>query len=196
MHAFPSKTAIAMAVAIAATHSGMASATPVRYDIEPTHTFVNFEVRHFNTSTVRARFDKVDGFVELDRQAGKGKAEINIDTGSVSSGVPDFDGHLKSADFFNVSSFPQARFVGADFRYNGDKLESVTGELTMLGKTAPVTLTASSFNCYDQPVLKVHVCGGDFSTDIKRSEWGMNWGIDMGVPDSVRLLVQIEAIQK
>jgi len=185
-----------MAVAIAAAHSGIASATPVRYDIEPTHTFVNFEVKHFNTSTVRARFDKVDGFVELDRQAGKGKAEINIDTGSVSSGVPDFDGHLKSADFFNVSSFPQARFVGADFRYNGDKLESVTGELTMLGKTAPVTLTASSFNCYDQPVLKVHVCGGDFSTDIKRSEWGMNWGIDMGVPDSVRLLVQIEAIQK
>lgn len=196
MPTFLSKSIIAMTTALAALHSGMASAAAVRYEVEPTHTFVNFEVKHFNTSTVRARFDKVDGFVELDRQAGKGKAEIVIDTGSVSSGTPDFDKHLSSADFFNVAKFPQARFVGTDFRYDGDKLKSVAGELTMLGKTAPVTLAASNFNCYDQPVLKVYVCGGDFATDIKRSDWSMNWGIDMGVPDRVRLLIQIEAIQK
>ena len=189
-------TAAAAALALSAISLAAAHAKPIRYDVEPTHTFVNFEVKHFNTSTVRARFDKVDGHVELDRQARAGKTEITIDTKSVSSGTPDFDKHLKSADFFNVSAFPQARFVGTDFRYNGDKLESIAGELTLLGKTSPVTLTASSFNCYDQPVLKVHVCGGDFSTDIKRSVWGMNWGIDMGVPDTVRLLIQIEAIQK
>lgn len=196
MRTLSSTTAFAAAITISVLASGAAHAAPIRYEIEPTHTFVNIEVKHFNTSTVRARFDKVDGFVELDRPAQAGKAEITIDTKSISSGTPDFDEHLKSADFFNVSAFPQARFIGTGFRYTGDKLESVSGELTMLGKTAPVTLTASSFNCYDQPVLKVHVCGGDFYTDIKRSEWEMNWGIDMGVPDRVRLLIQIEAIQK
>ncbi|MOA36432.1 YceI-like domain protein [compost metagenome] len=66
----------------------------------------------------------------------------------------------------------------------------------MLGKTAPVTLTASNFNCYDNARMKAHICGGDFETTIKRSQWGMTWGIDKAIPDDVRLLVQIEAIRK
>ena len=180
---------------------GLAAATaaqskPIRYDIEPTHTFVNFEVKHFNTSTLRARFDRVDGFVELDREAGKGKADITIDLNSISSGTPDFDKHLRSADFLNVAGNPNAKFMGKEFRYADGKVTEVQGELTLLGKTVPVTLRGTSFNCYDQPVLKVHVCGGDFETTIKRSQWGMTWGLDMGVPDEVKLLVQIEAIEK
>ena len=145
---------------------------------------------------VKARFDQVDGFVELDRKQGQGRADISIDLGSISSGTPDFDAHLKSADFFDVAKAPTARFVGSKFAFDGDKPTAVSGELTLLGKTMPVTLKGTRFNCYDQPVLKVHVCGGDFETTIERSQWGMNWGLDMGVPDQVRLLVQIEAIRK
>jgi len=115
---------------------------------------------------------------------------------SVSSGVPEFDAHLKNPDFFDVAKAPKARFVGKEFSFEGNRLTRVAGELTLLGKTLPVTLEGRRFNCYDQPVLKVHVCGGDFETIIQRSQWGMNWGIDMGVPDTVRLLIQIEAIQK
>lgn len=190
------KPFVAAAVAALGLATGTAHAETVRYEIEPTHTFVNFEVVHFQTSTLRARFNDVDGFIELDRQARKGKADIAIDMASISSGTADFDKHLKSADFFDIAKTPKARFVGKDFGFDGDKLTHVSGELTMLGKTVPVTLNGSRFNCYDQPVLKVHVCGGDFETTIERSQWGMNWGIDMGVPDQVRLLVQIEAIRK
>jgi polyisoprenoid-binding protein YceI len=178
------------------TAPAVAVAEPVRYELEPTHSFVNFEVMHFGTSTLRARFDTVEGHVVLDRQAGTGEARITIDSGSISSGTPDFDKHLKSADFLNVAQTPKATFVGDKFQFDGEKLGSVGGNLTLLGKTMPVTLTATNFNCYDQPVLKVHVCGGDFETTIKRSQWGMTWGLDMGIPDDVRLLVQVEAIQK
>lgn len=188
-----------LTAALAATtlaFAGTAYAAPERFEIDPTHTFVYFEVTHFNTSTVRARFDQIEGSVEADLEAKTGQTEMTIDMSSINSGVPDFDKHLQSADFFDVSKFPEAKFVSKKFSFDGDKLKSVEGDLTLLGKTNPVTLEAQRFNCYDQPVLKAPVCGGDFETVIKRSQWGMNWGIDMGVPDDVRLLIQIEAIKK
>lgn len=190
------RTATALAIAACCAVAAPAAAEPVRYVVEPNHTFVNFEVVHFKTSTVRGRFDRIDGFVVLDRAAKTGQAEITIDTGSVSSGIGSFDAHLKNADFLDVPNAPQARFVGRDFRFDGDRLVSVSGDLVLLGKTAPVTLTATRFNCYDSPIVKAPVCGGDFETEIRRSRWGMHWGIENGVPDTVRLLIQIEAIRK
>ena len=106
---------------LAALSIAVAEAAPVRYVVEPNHTFVNFEVKHFR---VAAR----------------------------------------------------------------------AGELTLLGKTQPVRLDASNFNCYDSPIVKGRVCGGDFEATIERSRWGMIWGIDHGVPDRVRLVIQIEAV--
>ena len=169
-------------------------AAPVRHVVEPNHTFVNFEVKHFNTSTVRARFDRVDGFVVVDTQAKRGEADITIDTASVSSGIQSFDEHLRNADFLDVERHPQARFRSTDFRFFGDRVAALVGELTLLGKTQSVRLDASNFNCYDSPIVKGRVCGGDFEGTIERSRWGMNWGIDRGVPDRVRLVIQIEAI--
>lgn len=191
------RNAIAFAVAGAALCAGAtASAQPVRYAIDPMHTFVTFEVLHFGTSTVRARFDRKDGHVVLDRKARTGQAEITIDTRSVSSGIADFDAHLRSRDFLDADRVPEAKFSGTKFAFDRERVTGVEGTLTMLGRTVPVTLTALRFNCYDSPMLKAQVCGGDFEARIRRSRWGMNWGIDMGVPDEVRLLVQIEAVRQ
>lgn len=188
-------TLAAAALGLAAAFTcAAAAAAPVRYVVEPNHTFVNFEVRHFNTSTVRARFDRVDGFVVVDTAARRGEADITIDAASISSGIEAFDAHLRNADFLDVERHPKARFHSADFRFFGDKVISLVGELTLLGRTLPVRLDASHFNCYDSPIVKARVCGGDFETTIERSKWGMSWGIDRGVPDRVRLLIQIEAV--
>jgi len=165
------------------------------YGIDPTHTFVNFEAKHFGTSTLRGRFDKKEGSVTLDRAAKSGKAEITIDMASVSTGVGPLDGHLKSKDFFKVDEHPTAKFVGDKFTFDGNKVTAVAGSLTMLGKTQPVTLNATNFNCFDHPMLKREVCGGDFETTIQRSQWGMAYGLP-GIPDSIRLLVQIEAAKQ
>ena len=187
---------IATFVMAAAAAAGLAHAESATYSIDPTHTTVIFEAKHFATSTVRGRFDKKDGSVTFDRAAKTGKADITIETASISTGVGPFDGHLKSKDFFNATEVPTARFVGDKFSFDGDKVSAVTGSLTLLGKTLPVTLTASNFNCYQSPMLKREVCGGDFDTTIARSQWGMNYGINFGIPDNVRLLIQIEAIKQ
>lgn len=183
-----------LAAALAAT-AGLAQANT--YSIDPTHTFVTFEATHFGTSTLRGRFDKKEGAVVFDRAAKTGKAEITIDLASVSTGVGPLDGHLKSKDFFNVGDGgATATFVGDKFTFSGDKVSAVAGTLTMLGKTMPVTLKATNFNCYNNPMFKREVCGGDFETTIARSQWGMNYGLNFGIPDNVRLLVQIEAIKQ
>ena len=176
--------------------AGLAQAQSATYQIDPTHTFVTFEAKHFGTSTNRGRFDKKSGTISFDRSARSGKADITIETGSISTGVAPFDGHLRSKDFFNSTEHPTARFVGEQFSFDAaGKVTSVAGTLSLLGKTQPVTLTASNFNCYDNPMLKREVCGGDFETTIQRSQYGMTYGLP-GIPDAVRLVIQVEAVKQ
>ena len=189
-------TKLIVLTACLAALGGGAHAAPATYAIDPTHTFVTVEVLHFGTSTLRPRFDKKEGTVQIDREAKTGRAEITIDTSSISSGVVPFDRHLQGKDFFNVAEFPTAKFVGDRFTFAGDKVSEIAGTLTMMGKTMPVTLKASQFNCYNSPVLKREVCGGDFETVIQRSQWGINYGLPMVAPDNVKLLVQVEAIRQ
>lgn len=175
---------------------GRTSASGARYIPDPPHTFVMFEVKHALTSTVRGRFDRVDGVVELDSVAHTGRIDIAIDTGSINTGTPTFDGHLRSADFFDVDHHAAARYFATRLHFYGEKLTEVDGELTLRGRTHPVRLHATSYNCYHSAHLNVDVCGGDFETTIQRSRWGLVWGLDIGVPDTVKLLITIEAIKQ
>jgi len=186
------KSLAALAAALAATAAQAETAT---YSIEPSHTFVTFEVLHFGTSTVRGRFGKKEGTVKVDRAAKTGSVELTIDTTSIDTGVPPFDAHLKKKDFLGVEEHPTARFVGDRFRFDGDKVAEVGGTLTLLGKSQPVTLKAVNYSCYDHPMLKREVCGGDFETTIQRSQYGMTYGLPR-IPDTVRLVIQVEAVRQ
>lgn len=166
------------------------------YAIDPSHTYATFEITHFGTSTNRGRFDKKEGTVQLDRAAKTGKVEITIDTTSINTGNAPFDKHLKSAEILKTEAFPTAKFVGDKFSFNGDKVTEVAGTLTLAGKTNPVTLKASNFNCYQSPMLKREVCGGDFETTITRSQYGVSYGLDWGFPDAVKLIIQVEAVKQ
>ncbi len=191
------KTLFAAVATALFTTLATAQAQAPTYAIDPTHTFVNFEVSHFGTSTNRGRWDRKDGTVQFDRAAQTGRVEITIDMASISTGVPPFDNHLKSADFFNAAQHPTAKFVGDKLVFAGDKLSAVEGTLTLLGKTQPVRLKASRFNCYTNPIFKREVCGGDFEATIQPSKWGLAAAyIPSVMTDSVRLLVQVEAIKQ
>ena len=188
--------ALAAAATLAALSMGTAQAQSATYVLDPTHTFVTFEIGHFGTSTNRGRFDKKEGTVQFDRAGKTGKVDLTIDATSISTGTPPFDKHLQGTDLFNVAKFPTIQFSADQFRFNGDKVSEVAGKLTLLGQTHPVTLKANTFNCYQSPMLKREVCGGDFETTIDRTQWGMDYGVSFGMPKTVRLIVQAEAIKQ
>jgi polyisoprenoid-binding protein YceI len=186
------RTLIASALAAL---SGLASAAPETYVIDPGHTVVAFEVMHFAMSTHRGHFQAKDGTVVLDRAARTGSADITIDTSTVSVGLPAFQATLKGDRFFNVTVNPAARFVGDSFNFDGDTLSSVAGTLTILGKSQPVTLKATRFSCFINPLNKREACGGDFETTIQRSQFGLGFGAAVA-PDNVKLLIQVEGIKQ
>lgn len=187
------KKALLLASLLAA--AGLANAESATYNIDPTHTYATFEIQHFGTSTNRARFEKKEGTVQFDRAGKTGKVEITFDMTGISSGAPAFDKHLQSKDFFDVANNPTAKFVGDKFTFSGDKVTAVAGELTLKGKTAPVTLKATNFNCYNSPMVKREVCGGDFETTIDRTQWGVDYGLAYGFSKDVKIIVQVEAIK-
>jgi polyisoprenoid-binding protein YceI len=166
------------------------------YTLDPTQTFATFEINHFNTSTIRGRFDKKEGVLEFDRAAQRGKISIDIFTNSINSGVGFFDKFLTGFTMFDSAAFPTARFASEQFKFEGDKVIAVNGNFTLLGKTHPLSLKATNFNCYTHLQLKREVCGGDFETSFDRSLYGMNYGLIFGFPKMVKLLIQVEAIKE
>lgn len=182
--------------ATAVLAAGAAQAQPVTYVVEPTHTFATFEIDHFGASMNRGRFDKKEGTVVLDKAAKTGKVELTLQINSINTGTPQFDRHLQGTDIFDAEQFPAAKFVGDKFAFNGDAVTEVAGLLTLKGKTQPVVFKAKQFNCYQSPVLKREVCGGDFETTIDRTTFGIDYGMSFGIPKNVRIVAQIEAIRQ
>ena len=172
-----------------------AHAEVATYAIDPSHTFVTFEVTHSGTSTLRGRFDRKDGLITLDKAGKTGKAEVTIDATSASTGVASLDGALKGKNLFNAAEFASMKFSADKFTFSGDKVSEIAGTLTLLGKTQPVTLKATNFNCYMSPFVQREVCGGDFETTLVRSQYGMTYSQNF-ISDNVHLLIQIEAIKQ
>lgn len=174
-----------------------AQAQSAVYKVDPNHTKAFFEAKHFGTTTNRGRWDKIDGEITFDRAGKTGKAEIVIDMDSINTGVAPFNNHLKAADFFDVANNPTAKFVGDQFKFDGDKVTEVSGNLTLRGKTNPVTLKATLFNCFMHPSLRREVCGGDFEMIVKRSLYGVNWGLaNNATSDDIRVVIQVEAVKQ
>lgn len=97
--------------------------------------------------------------------------------------------HLKAENFFNAQKFPEMRFVSKKFVFDGDKVKSVEGDLTLLGQTKPVVLEATKFNCYHNKMANKQACGGDFKTQIKPTEWGFK------MPQDAKIKIQVEAFK-
>lgn len=171
----------------------MATANAATYKIDPFHANARFSIDHFGTSSNVGGFYGLTGSLQFDAEKQTGAVDLTIPVDSLQASSSEFTAHLKSADLFNTAKFPEMRFVSSKFKFTQQKLTSVEGELTLLGKTHPVTLQAVKFNCYDSPMLKTQVCGGDFVTSIDRSLWGMNYLVDMGMTKTVDIAIQIEA---
>lgn len=183
-------------IAAALFGSLAASASAATYKIDSSHANARFTIDHFNTSSNVGGFYGLTGTVQFDPDRHTGSVDLTIPVSSLQTGSDKFTEHLKSADLFNAAKYPEMRFVSTKFNFQGKKLVSVDGKLTMLGKTQPVTLKAEKFNCYNSPMLKTEVCGGDFTATIDRTKWGMNYLVDVGMSKNVTLNIQIEAAKQ
>ena len=179
---------------------GIASSQAMTYDIDPTHTNVRFAIDHFNTSTNTGGFYNITGQLDYDPAAQTGNISLVIPLNSLNTGNTAFDITLKSADFFDIEQFPLAQFESTKWYFtndgSGSNVSKVDGILTLHGKTNPITLTATKFNCYLNPVLKKPVCGGDFTTTIDRTKWGISKYTLLGITEKVQLNIQIEAARQ
>jgi polyisoprenoid-binding protein YceI len=186
----------AIAGALLTIAAAGAQAEVATYGVDPSHTAVIFEMQHFGTSTNRGRWAVKEGTVQFDRAGKSGKVDITVDAASINTGVGALDKHIRSAEIINAEQFPTARFVAEKFVFNGDKVSEVSGSLTLAGKTNPITLKATNFNCYQSPMLKREVCGGDFEGTLVRSQYGVNYGLNYGFSDATRLVIQVEAVKQ
>lgn len=165
-----------------------------RYTVDPYHTFPHFSISHLGFSTLQGRFDQTSGTITLDRAAKTGSVDISIATDSVSTGYVKRDDHLKSPDFFNAAEFPAITYKSTAVHFKGDAPASVDGNLTIMGVTRPVTLTIDAFNCGTNPMNKKEECGAGASAQIKRSEFGIKYGLP-SIGDDVKLVFEIEAVK-
>ncbi len=174
----------------------IAAAADETYVIDPVHSQPIFEVQHMGFSMQRATFSKISGKVTLDRAARKGAVDVTIDTSSIRSFSDRLDTHVKSEDFFNVAKYPAMSFKSSNLVFDGDRLVAIDGELTMIGVTKPVSLKVTSFTCGEHPFNKKPMCGAEASATIKRSEWGMKYGIPKAVGDDVKITLPVEAYRE
>ena len=201
MHAIRLVLRCAAALALASSAAGAAAQAPASepaaaasWRLDPTHSFVHFEVLHFGASTLRGRFGPLNGELTLDRAAKAGRVQVVVPTAAVSTGLPVLDARLREPDMLSAEAHPQAYFIAERFEFDAQgHVSSVRGEFTLRGTSQPLTLKAQRFRCYTSPLFRREVCGGDFEGELVRSTFGITHSLPF-VADKVRLLVQVEAI--
>ena len=176
------------------TAQAQASAPGLQYTLDPAHSWVHFEVLHFNTSTIRGRIGPINGSVLLDPAAGRGDVRLAVPTGTVSTGIAFFDSRLRQDDLLASAAFPEAYFVATRFTFNEGRVATLRGEFTWRGVSQPLQLTALRYVCRrddSSTGAPAEVCGGDFEGEVLRSEHGASFGLPL-VGNRVRLMVQVE----
>jgi polyisoprenoid-binding protein YceI len=201
VHALRLALRCAAALTLASSGAGAAAQAPASapaaaasWRLDPTHSFVHFEVLHFGASTLRGRFGPLNGEIALDRAARSGRVQVVVPTAAVSTGLPVLDARLREPDMLSAEAHPQAYFIAERFDFDAQgNVTSVRGEFTLRGSSQPLTLKAQRFRCYSNPLFRREVCGGDFEGELVRSTFGITHSLPF-VADKVRLLVQVEAI--
>ena len=195
--AFAARIAVLVAALVAGLVAApVARAEASRYRFDPTHTFVTFEILHFDTATLRGRFGPLQGQAELDSSTRRGRVQVVVDVAQVSTGLPVLDALLRGSDFFDAQAHPQAYFVADHIEFNAQgQPQAVHGEFTLRGTSRGLVLQAERFRCYLNPLFRRQVCGGDFVGEIQRSDFGITHSLPF-VSDRVRLRVQVEGIRE
>lgn len=167
------------------------------WDIDPVHSDVAFVVRHMMVSKVRGRFEKVAGELVTGENIEDSTVTATIDASSLSTGNEQRDGHIRSADFFEVEKYPEWTFRSTGLAAKGDDFV-LTGDLTLKGVTKPVQLDLE-LNGFGPDAWGGTRAGFTATTTIKRSEFGVDIELPMDgggvvVSEKVGIELEIQAV--
>jgi polyisoprenoid-binding protein YceI len=172
------------------------------WEIDPTHTTVEFTVRHMTISSVKGRFDKVSGTITAtDKDPKTVSIEAAIQTASIDTHSADRDADLKSSNFLDVAKYPTMTFKSTKVEPAGPGKWKVIGNLTLHGVTRPVTLAVEGPNGPVKDPWGNTRAGAVATTKLSRKAFGLTWNklIESGgavVGDEVSVTINVEAVKK
>jgi len=179
--------------------STIAKAEPAEFVLDPTHTYITFFVSHIGYSDMAGMFLESSGSFSYDEDTQELKnATVTVKTDSVFTNHEKRDEHLRNADFLNTSEFPEMTFVATAAEKLSETEGKLTGDLTLLGVTKPITLDVKMNKAGNYPFGDGHYAVGiDATGTFKRSEFGMSYGVDGNiVGDDIKLVLGIEGIRQ
>lgn len=168
------------------------------WNVDTSHSSVDFSVRHMGLATVRGSFGEFDLKVEADPAGVPTKVRADIAAASIETGSADRDAHLRSADFFDVENHPTITFESTDIAKNGDEL-AIAGILTIRGMTHPVSFTADFTGPVTDPWGNPRIAA-DAEGKINRTKWGLTWNqvLEAGsllVGEDVKFQISAQAVK-
>jgi polyisoprenoid-binding protein YceI len=173
---------------------------PGTYEIDRSHSMVEFVSRHLMVTKVRGRFAEFSGAITVGESPEESSVEVTIDAASVDSGEEKRDAHLRSADFLDVEHHPTIEFRSTGVEVVDDERLRVTGDLTIRGETHPVTLDATYDGAFSDPWGGRRI-GFSATAEIDREDWGLTWNVALEtggvlVAKKARLELTVSAVKK
>jgi polyisoprenoid-binding protein YceI len=172
---------------------------PGTWRVDPAHSSVQFAVKHMGIATVRGKFTRFEGTVEVGEDLASSRAYGKVDVSSIDTDEPDRDAHLRSADFFDVEHFPEITFESTRVEPLDEESSAVYGNLTMHGVTREVRLDVNVEGTDTDPWGNERV-GLEASGTLKRSDFDMKFNQALGsgnllVGDKVNVSLDISAVK-
>lgn len=170
------------------------------WKIDPTHSEVQFKVKHLVISTVTGNFQSFDGKMTTNGNGfDEAEAYFEADIASISTNNEDRDAHLKSDDFFKAEEHPKLTFESNSIEKNGDDQYTLAGDLTIRGTTKKVELEAVHGGTVEDPYGNTKA-GFEVSGDINRKEFGLTWDAvteagNVVVGDKVKLQLNLQLVK-
>ena len=169
------------------------------WNVDRSHSSVEFRVKHLGISTVKGQFREFEGRLEVGDDLTSSRAFGTIQASSIDTGEPQRDEHLRSPDFFDTANHPEITFESTSIEVIDEDELHVTGDLTMVGVTRPITLHVEITGTEEDPWGNTRV-GLEAQGEINRSEWGMKFNQALGsgnmlVSDKVRISAEISAVK-
>ena len=160
------------------------------YATDPSHTLVGWKVSHFGFNDYFGQFGDVRGTLTLDpANPSRSVVDITVPVSGLATASGGLTAHMQRADFFDMANHPEVRFVSTAVEANGDRAV-IAGNLTIRGVTRPVILSARFSGAGTNPYNRKDTVGFHATTTIKRSDFGMTYGVPL-VSDDVELTISV-----